>query len=65
MAGAIAGAVVANAMFGEPLVAWSTHVRDGENLLLGEVVATAGLVALVFGLLRSGRDSPVAVAAAA
>ncbi|SEQ69303.1 aquaporin [Lentzea albida] len=64
-AGAIAGAVVANAMFAEPLVAWSTHQRDAGNLLVGEVVATAGLVALIFGLLRSGRESllPVAVAA--
>ncbi|MEU0881067.1 aquaporin [Lentzea sp. NPDC005914] len=64
-AGAIGGAVVANAMFAEPLVAWSTHHRDAGNLLLGEVVATAGLVALIFGLLRSGKDhlAPMAVAA--
>ncbi|MEV6242355.1 aquaporin [Lentzea sp. NPDC051838] len=64
-AGAIVGAVVANAMFAEPLVTWSTHHRDAGNLLLGEVVATAGLLALIFGLLRSGRDHliPTAVAA--
>lgn len=64
-AGAIGGAVVANAMFAEPLVAWSTHGRDAGNLLLGEVVATAGLVALIFGLLRSGRGQLVPTAVAA
>ncbi|MFD3717158.1 aquaporin [Streptomyces sp. NPDC058674] len=64
IAGAIAGAVLADAMFGEPLVKWSTHDRSAPNLLLGEVVATAGLVLLIFGLARSDRlrFAPVAVA---
>lgn len=39
--GAIAGAVLADAMFGEPLMKWSTHDRSAGHLLLGEVVATA------------------------
>ncbi|USX51040.1 aquaporin [Lentzea sp. HUAS12] len=56
---------MANAMFAEPLVAWSTHQRDAGNLLVGEVVATAGLVALIFGLLRSVRESLVPAAVAA
>ncbi|MEU9865180.1 MIP/aquaporin family protein [Streptomyces sp. NPDC047971] len=62
--GAIAGAVLADAMFGEPLVRWSTHDRSAGNLLLGEVVATAGLILLVFGLARTDRlrHAPVAVA---
>ncbi|WP_204357741.1 MULTISPECIES: aquaporin [unclassified Streptomyces] len=62
--GAIAGAVLADAMFGEPLVKWSTHDRSAENLLLGEVVATAGLILLIFGLARTDRlrFAPVAVA---
>ncbi|MET9951905.1 MIP/aquaporin family protein [Streptomyces sp. NPDC006339] len=62
--GAIAGAVLADAMFGEPLVKWSTHDRSAGNLLLGEVVATAGLVLLIFGLARTDRlrFAPVAVA---
>ncbi|WP_210570660.1 MIP/aquaporin family protein [Streptomyces sp. GESEQ-4] len=62
--GAIAGAVLANAMFGEPLVEWSTHDRSAGNLLLGEVVATAGLILLIFGLARTDRlrFAPVAVA---
>ncbi|PJM96985.1 aquaporin [Streptomyces sp. CB01373] len=62
--GAIAGAVVADAMFGKPLVQWSTHDRSAGHLWLGEVVATAGLVLLIFGLARSDRAQfgPVAVA---
>ncbi|MEV4193658.1 MIP/aquaporin family protein [Streptomyces toxytricini] len=62
--GAIAGAILADAMFGQPLVKWSTHERSAGNLLLGEVVATAGLVMLVFGLARTDRlrFAPVAVA---
>jgi glycerol uptake facilitator-like aquaporin len=45
-------------------VRWSTHDRFAGHLWLGEVVATAGLVALIFGLARTGRahQSPVAVA---
>ncbi|MFD5322902.1 aquaporin [Streptomyces sp. NPDC127092] len=62
--GAIAGAVLADAMFGEPLVKWSTHDRSAGSLLLGEVVATAGLILLIFGLARTDRlrFAPVAVA---
>ncbi|MEU6166117.1 MIP/aquaporin family protein [Streptomyces tanashiensis] len=62
--GAIAGAMLADAMFGEPLVKWSTHDRSAGNLLLGEVVATAGLILLIFGLARTDRlrFAPVAVA---
>ncbi|MFI9102989.1 aquaporin [Streptomyces fildesensis] len=62
--GAIGGAILADAMFGEPLVKWSTHDRSTGHLLLGEVVATAGLILLIFGLARTGRlrFAPVAVA---
>ncbi|MFE2477930.1 aquaporin [Streptomyces sp. NPDC059389] len=64
IAGAIAGAILADAMFGEPLVKWSTHDRSAGNLLLGELVATAGLILLIFGLARTDRlrFAPVAVA---
>ncbi len=62
--GAVAGAILADAMFGEPLVKWSTHDRSAGHLLLGEVVATAGLILLIFGLARTNRlqYAPVAVA---
>ncbi|MFJ7064026.1 aquaporin [Streptomyces sp. NPDC101115] len=62
--GGILGAILADAMFGEPLVKWSTHDRSAGNLLLGEVVATTGLILLIFGLARTDRlrFAPVAVA---
>ncbi|MFF7211539.1 aquaporin [Streptomyces sp. NPDC008238] len=63
-AGAVGGAVLADAMFAEPLVRWSAHDRSAGNLWLGEAVATAGLILLVLGLGRTGqrRVGPVAVA---
>ncbi|GHF50259.1 aquaporin [Streptomyces griseosporeus] len=62
--GAIAGAILADGIFGRPLVEWSAHDRSAGHLLLGEVVATAGLVMLIFGLARTDqlRFAPVAVA---
>lgn len=64
IAGAVAGAVLADAMLGKPLVHFSTHDRSAGHLLLGEMVATAGLVLLIFGLPRVGRAhfAPIAVA---
>ncbi|AWZ04473.1 MULTISPECIES: aquaporin [unclassified Streptomyces] len=64
IAGAIAGAILADAMFGESLVKWATHDRSAGNLLLGEVVATAGLILVIFGLARTDRlrFAPIAVA---
>ncbi|WP_395298264.1 aquaporin [Kitasatospora hibisci] len=64
IAGGIAGAILADAMFGEQLVKWSTHDRSAGHLLLGEVVATAGLILLIFGLAKTDhlRFAPVAVA---
>lgn len=61
--GAIGGAVLANAMFARPLVRWSTHDRSAAHLWLGEIVATAGLITLIFGLTRTGRAhlTPVTV----
>jgi arsenate reductase len=65
VAGAIAGAVLADLMFGLPAVTWSGTDRTGSHLWLAEVVATAGLIVLVFALARSGRTAaaPAAVGA--
>ncbi|TVZ79107.1 MIP/aquaporin family protein [Streptomyces sp. BK340] len=62
--GAVGGAVLADAMFAEPLMRWSTHDRSAGHLWLGELVATAGLILLIFGLGRTGRAhfAPMAVA---
>ena len=53
-AGGILGAVLANVMFdvGQQL---STKHRVGSGHLVGEVVATAGLIALIFALARTKR----------
>lgn len=56
------GAVVANLMFDLDAVSISGHDRSGGGLLLGEVVATFGLVLVVFGSARSGRTETVALA---
>ncbi|WP_326561355.1 MIP/aquaporin family protein [Micromonospora sp. NBC_01796] len=64
-AGAIGGSILANLMFALPAVEWSTRERSAGHLWLGEVIATAGLILLVFALARSGRSAvaPAAVGA--
>jgi arsenate reductase len=61
-AGAIAGSILANLMFDLAPVTFSAKERSAGHLWLGEVVATTGLVLLIFALARSGR-APVAPAA--
>jgi len=63
--GAIAGAALANLMFEVSLTELATTERDGAHLLLGEVVATAGLVTLIFVLARTGRGAQAAPAVGA
>jgi glycerol uptake facilitator-like aquaporin len=53
------GAVVANLMFDLPAATVSAHARSGGGLWLGEVVATFGLVLVVFGVARSGRVTAI------
>jgi glycerol uptake facilitator-like aquaporin len=64
-AGAVAGAMLANVMFGLPAVQVAATSRAAPHLWLGEVVATAGLILVVFALARSGRVAvtPAAVGA--
>jgi len=59
IAGGIGGAVLANLMFNLPAVTASTHTRSSGHLWLGETVATAGLVLLIFCLVRTGRGVTV------
>lgn len=61
-AGGLLGTVVANLMFGLDAVTLSAHERTGPGLWLGEVVATVGLLLIVFGTVRSGRADRVAFA---
>ena len=60
--GGLLGAVLANLMFDLDAVTVSTHERGGSGQLLAEVVATCGLVIVVFGSLRSARVETVAFA---
>ena len=55
------GVVLANLMFDLDAVTLSSHDRSGSGIWLGEVVATVGLVLLVFGTLRGGRPESVAL----
>ena len=64
-AGAVIGSIVANLMFQLPAVSVATHVRSGTGLWLGEVIATLGLLVVIFGTVRSGRANLVAFAAGA
>ncbi len=62
LAGAVAGAILANLMFDLPAAAWSTKPRSGSGLWLAEVVATVGLLLVIFGSNRSNvRATPFAV----
>ncbi len=63
--GGCLGAVAANAMFEAPLIELSTKARASGAHLFAEVVATFGLLLVIFGVVRSGRASaaPFAVGA--
>ena len=65
IAGAVSGSVTANLMFELDPVTWSDNARSSGGLWLGEVVATIGLLVVVFGVVRSGRATvaPFAVGA--
>ncbi|CAB4952172.1 unannotated protein [freshwater metagenome] len=62
--GGVLGAIIANLMFGLDAVNLSTHVRSGGGIWLGEIMATFGLLMIVFGVATSGRHvmAPFAVA---
>jgi glycerol uptake facilitator-like aquaporin len=63
--GGIAGACLANIMFDLPVIEIATKDRITTGHLVGEVVATAGLIALIFALARSGRAGLSAAAVGA
>ena len=64
VAGAFAGVGLADAMFEEPLYAWSQHARTGSAQMLSEAVATFGLLAVIWGCARRRSDAvPFAVGA--
>lgn len=64
-AGAIAGAALTNVLFDLPLVSFATTSRGGAAALFSEVVATFGLLVVIFGVVRSGRVAAVPAAVGA
>lgn len=64
LVGAVGGSMLANAMFGRPTTI-STTDRLDPGRLLGEVVATAVLVLVIFALVRTGRSTIVGPAVGA
>ena len=64
LAGAVAGVAVADTMYGEPVFAWSRHARSGFPQVLSELVATFGLLSVLWGCSRRRTSAlPFAVAA--
>jgi glycerol uptake facilitator-like aquaporin len=64
-AGGVVGAILANVMFDRTAVELATKDRISTGHLIGEIVATAGLIALIFALARSGRTALSAAAVGA
>ena len=60
VSGGFVGAVLANLMFDLDAVSISTHHRSAGHLWLAEVVATLGLLLVIFGAARSGRQNTIA-----
>lgn len=62
LTGGIAGAVLANLMFSQPAVSFSSVERGGSGVLLGELVASFGLVLVILLLIRLEKTRLIAVA---
>ena len=62
VAGACAGAMLANLMFDLPAIELSTRTRSSGALWLSEIIATVGLLLVIHGCVRSGRADVVAFA---
>ena len=60
--GGVVGAAIANLMFGVEALGRSTKVREGGGILLGEVIATVGLLLVIFLVSRGPRADSVPVA---
>ena len=60
-AGGISGAMLANLMFSHPAIYMSQNTRSGSNLWLGEVVATAGLIFVIFQAVSFGKSKIIPI----
>lgn len=64
VAGAVAGTWVAHVMFDLPILQASSHARGGLGVWTGEVVATLGLLTVIWGCLRHGAPTAAGAIAA-
>ena len=53
------GAILANLMFEHPAIEPSQHLRNGSHLLLGELIASAGLIFIIFLAVKQGIDKKI------
>lgn len=63
--GCITGAIAANLMYGRAAVSISTHHRATSGHLLSEIIATLGLLLVIFALTRTHRGASAAAAVGA
>lgn len=61
LVGGFLGAVAANLMFDQDAVSIATRHRASGGHLFAEVIATVGLLVLIFGAARSGRTDRIAI----
>jgi glycerol uptake facilitator-like aquaporin len=57
--GALTGAGLANLLFDLPLFTASTKIRTGDNLLLSEIIATAGLIFTIFIAIDQSKEKKI------
>ncbi|NOX51879.1 MAG: aquaporin family protein [Gammaproteobacteria bacterium] len=57
ISGAIAGVLIAHAMFGLPPIEMSSTNRSGNGQFLSEIIATFGLVGLILGTVKNRPDA--------
>lgn len=65
VSGGILGVIAANVIFDRDPITWSTTDRSDWTLWVSEVLATFGLLMVIIGVVRSGRERFVAFAVAA
>ncbi len=63
--GAIAGAILANLMFNLEAVQISEKYRISSGTIIGEVLATAGLLIVILVLIKRNQESIIAISVAA
>lgn len=64
ISGGIAGVILAHAMFELPLLQTGMHARTGYGVWLGELMATSGLLMVIFGCIANKKEQSIPYAVA-